>query len=170
MPTYHQRQYWLIAKWEKLPSKLICVLEKNCLKKFSETGSLIRRVSMIQSSNTQIACWINNAALIWIPTMHCLQEWTSEHEVILLCVQDRPCLFYHTKAWWRMYASFNWANIGPGNGLAPVWRQAINWANDDLLLIRPLCTNFGEIGIKISWFSFKKMHLKILPERWQPFC
>ena len=52
-------------------------------------------------------------------------------------------------------------NIGSGNGLVPVRRQAITWINADLLTIRPLETNFSEILIKIQRFSFKKMHLKM---------
>ena len=47
-----------------------------------------------------------------------------------------------------------------GNGLSPVWRQAITWTNADLLSIRPLGTNFSEIWIKIQKFSFTKIHLK----------
>ena len=33
------------------------------------------------------------------------------------------------------YAAVNWANIGSGNGLAPVRRQAITWIIADLLSI-----------------------------------
>ena len=36
-----------------------------------------------------------------------------------------------------------------GNGLAPVWRQAITRTNADILSIRPLGTNFSEILLKI---------------------
>ena len=32
-------------------------------------------------------------------------------------------------------ASVNWVSIGPGNGLSPVWSQAITWINADLLFI-----------------------------------
>ena len=63
-----------------------------------------------------------------------------------------------------MYASGNWVSIGSGNGLAPVWRQAIAWTNADLLSIGPLGTNFSEILMLILTFSFKKKQLK-----WQPF-
>ena len=40
--------------------------------------------------------------------------------------------------------------------------QAITWTNADLLLIGLLGTSFSEISIRISSFSFKKMHLKML--------
>ena len=52
--------------------------------------------------------------------------------------------------------------IGPGNGLSPVWRQAITWTNAHLLSIGPLGTNFNEIRITMQNFSFNKMHLKIV--------
>ena len=34
--------------------------------------------------------------------------------------------------------------IGPGNGLAPVRRQAITRINADLLSTKPIATNFSE--------------------------
>ena len=64
----------------------------------------------------------------------------------------------------------NWVNIGSGNGLSPVRRQAITWTNVDFLSIGPLGTNFSEIWIKIQNFSFVKMHLKISFVNWRPFC
>ena len=43
----------------------------------------------------------------------------------------------------------NWIRIGSGNGLSPVWRQAITWISSDILSIRPLGTNFSEIRIEL---------------------
>ena len=40
----------------------------------------------------------------------------------------------------------------------PLWHQAINWKNADLL-IGPSGTNFKEILIKNEMFSLKKLHL-----------
>ena len=60
--------------------------------------------------------------------------------------------------------------IGSDNGLSPGWRQAIIWTNAGILLIGPLGINFSEILITILTFSFKKMHLKLLSAKWQPFC
>ena len=59
--------------------------------------------------------------------------------------------------------------IGSDNGLSPGRRKAIIWTNAGILLIQPLGTNFSEISIKIHIFSFKKMHLKMLSGKWQPF-
>ena len=39
-----------------------------------------------------------------------------------------------------------------------------------MLLIGCLGTNFSEILIKIQTFSFKKMYLKMLSGKCQPFC
>ena len=63
----------------------------------------------------------------------------------------------------------NWVIIGSGNGLSPVWHQANTWNSAGILLIGPFGTNFSEISIKFHAFSFKKMHLKMLSEKWRPF-
>ena len=60
--------------------------------------------------------------------------------------------------------------IASDNGLSPGRRQAIIWANAEILSIGPLGTNFSEILIEIYIFSFKKMHLKISSGKWRPFC
>ena len=60
--------------------------------------------------------------------------------------------------------------IGSDNGLSPGQRQAIIWTNAGILLIRTLGTNFSEILIEITTFSFKKMHLKVSSEKRRPFC
>ena len=44
----------------------------------------------------------------------------------------------------------NWVSIGSGNGLSPVWHQAINWTNADLFSNGPTGTNLCEIQIKIQ--------------------
>ena len=59
--------------------------------------------------------------------------------------------------------------IGSDNGLSPGRRQAIIWTNAGILLIGPLWTNFCEIVIKISTFSFKKMRLKMSSAKWRLF-
>ena len=67
-------------------------------------------------------------------------------------------------------ASVNWVSIGSGNGLSPVRRHAITWTNAGLMSIRPLGTIFSEIQIKITKFSFMKMHLNVSSAKWRPFC
>ena len=55
--------------------------------------------------------------------------------------------------------------------LAPTRHQTITRTNTGILLIGLLGTNFMEILIKIHTFSFKEMHLNIVPVKWQqPFC
>ena len=56
------------------------------------------------------------------------------------------------------------------NGLSPGRHQAIIWTNARILLIGPLGTKICEIFIKINIYSFKKMHLKMMSRKWQPFC
>ena len=60
--------------------------------------------------------------------------------------------------------------IGSDNGLLPGLRQAIIWTNVGTSSIGPLGTQFSAILIEIHIFSFKKMHLKMLSRKWQPFC
>ena len=60
--------------------------------------------------------------------------------------------------------------IGSGNGLSTIQRQAIIKTNAGTLSIGPLETNFMEILIKIQNFSLTKMHMKISPVKWRPFC
>ena len=55
-------------------------------------------------------------------------------------------------------------------GLSPVRRQAIIWTNPVLLSIGPLGTDFSEIVLEIQTFLFKKMNLKMLSGKCQPFC
>ena len=71
----------------------------------------------------------------------------------------------------RISASVNWVNIASDNGLSPIRHQAIIKTNAGLLSIGPLgTTNFSEILVKNRTFSFKKMRLKMSPERWRPSC
>ena len=70
----------------------------------------------------------------------------------------------------HIYASMTWVIIGSGNGLSPIWCQAITWTNVNFLSIDPSGTNFSEILIKTHNFSFMKMHLKMSSVKWQPFC
>ena len=60
--------------------------------------------------------------------------------------------------------------IGSDNDLSPGWRQAIIWANAQILLIGPLATNLSEILIEIQTFSFNKTHLKMSSGKKRPFC
>ena len=66
--------------------------------------------------------------------------------------------------------SVNWVSIGSENGLWPIRRQAIIWANVGILLIGPLEKKISEIYIKIQNFSFTNMYLKISSAKWRPFC
>ena len=61
------------------------------------------------------------------------------------------------------------AIIGSDNGLSPVRRQAIIWTSAGILLICLLGTNFSEMLIEISIFSFWKNRVKFSLKR-RPFC
>ena len=45
----------------------------------------------------------------------------------------------------HLHVSMNWISIASGNGLLPVWDQAITWTNADLLSIGLLATNLSEV-------------------------
>ena len=60
--------------------------------------------------------------------------------------------------------------IGSDNGLSPGCHQAIIWTSAGILLIKPLGMSFSKILLEIITFSFKKLHLKVLPAKQQPYC
>ena len=64
----------------------------------------------------------------------------------------------------------NWVIIPSCNGSVYAWHQAIIWTYHDLLSMRPSWTNFSEIWIKIQYFSFIKMYLKMPSAKLRPFC
>ena len=69
--------------------------------------------------------------------------------------------------WGRvMHISICNLSLGSDNGLAPHQRQALSKL---VLSIGPWGTHFSEIFIEIATFSFKKMYLKTLSGKWQPF-
>ena len=55
--------------------------------------------------------------------------------------------------------------ISSDNGLSPGWHQAIICINVGMFLIGLL-----GISIKMHIFSFNKMHYKMSPVQWPPFC
>ena len=55
------------------------------------------------------------------------------------------------------------------NGISPVRRKAIIWANAGILCIGTLGMKFRTILIEINIFSFKNLPLKILSAKWCPF-
>ena len=70
----------------------------------------------------------------------------------------------------RQICISNLSIIHSDNGLSPGQCRDIIWTNAGTMLIGKLGTNFNEIISKTHKFSFKKMHLKILSVKWQPFC
>ena len=60
------------------------------------------------------------------------------------------------------------AIIGSDNGLSPGRREAVNWTNAGILLIRTLGTNFNEILIEVHTFSLKNA-LKMSSAKWRQF-
>ena len=60
--------------------------------------------------------------------------------------------------------------ISSDDGLSPGRREAIIWTDAGILLNGSLGTTVREICIDIHNVSFKKMHLTISFEKWQPSC
>ena len=105
----------------------------------------------------------------------CWWEWQQNRTEINtwhieLFHKSEVCLpkLYHSSLKFKLDSSppsatsVNWVCIGSGNGLSPIWHQAIIWTSTGLLSIGPSGTNFSEILTKIQKFSFTKMHLTIL--------
>ena len=53
---------------------------------------------------------------------------------------------------WQHMVIYIWQNIGSGNGLAPIWCQAITWTNVDLLSIGLWGTNSVKLNPKYNHF------------------
>ena len=64
--------------------------------------------------------------------------------------------------------SVNWIVTGQGNGLSPVWCQAINWTNTDFKFTLTFKYKIQwNINQNIHTLFFKKMHWKMLTAKWQ---
>ena len=97
----------------------------------------------------------------YIDTTH---NWHHKHEDIhcsTSCSSDDNGWYLTHLPLVPIYASKNWVIICPGNGLSPIRRQAINWANAGLLSTVHLGSYFSDIQIGFLSFSFKKMQLKM---------
>ena len=77
-------------------------------------------------------------------------------------VHSRYCIWFNSLSpVTHVYVSVNWVIIGSGNGLSPVWRQAITWINDALLSIGHYGTNFRpEYTRFLTWKCITKCHLR----------
>ena len=54
-------------------------------------------------------------------------------KLTILCFQCTVYIYIFVNSLWRHMSSDILVSIGSGNGLAPVWCQAITWTNADLL-------------------------------------
>ena len=72
--------------------------------------------------------------------------------------------------WCRIYASVNWVIIGSGNGLSPVWRQAITWTNAGLLSVGLLGKKSVNFESEFYYFHSRKCIWKCLLAKWRPSC
>ena len=87
---------------------------------------------------------------IWITAF----SWQSLESMCILPLMSDQLVFKTSLRGERslrevpLYASATLIIIVSGNGLSPVWRQAIIWSNCYVLSIGPLGTSFNEIWIK----------------------
>ena len=119
-------------------------------------------------SECDITTAILNHQISW--AWACFSTILQKDTVQLFCKGEVGSVLKLISPYCRVYASVNQVSIGSDNGLSPVWRQAIILTNAGLLSIEPLGTNFSYISLKIQYFSFMKMHLKLLSAIWWPFC
>ena len=87
------------------------------------------------------------------------------HKSFAKAEQNEICLWHMLLTYLpqcHIYVSVSWVNIGSGNGLSPVQRQAITWTSADFLSIEPLRKNFNENWIERQNFSFMKISIKCL--------
>ena len=104
-------------------------------------------------------CWrdlcshINPTHLTWqtFPNAALIDWILNDMVVIIKATFSIAILGYYLNQWWSVQV------------VAYCVPRPYIWTNDVAMVVRPLGTKFNEISIKMQWFSFRKMHLKILP-------
>ena len=101
-----------------------------------------------------------------ISNRHWGTRYMSDENTDDACQQAMTVLthcFNTSTHWGTVMHWYRWtgSSLVSGNGLTPMWFQAITWTNDDLLSIGHFYTNLSEISIKTFQFSFKIMHVKM---------
>ena len=90
------------------------------------------------------------------------------------CVLSVISLCVHAKlthwGWVTHICVGNLTIIGSDNSLSPDRRQPIIRTIAEILLIRPLGTNFSEMSIEIQTLSIKEMHLKMSSGQCRSLC
>ena len=124
------------------PSSDQCWLIADCMIKKKLQWNLNSNTSIFTGEN-----WIKRPSAKWQPFLSHLNWGQVTH----ICVSKLTI-------------------IGSDNGLLPGRHQAIIWTNAGIWNI--VNSNFwnSEILSEIHTFSFKKMYLKMLSAKWQPFC
>ena len=64
----------------------------------------------------------------------------------LVTFQDKIIQSFNLLSPGDLHASMMWAIIGSGNGLAPVWFQAVAFTNADILWIEPLVIQISDLN------------------------
>ena len=117
------------------------------------------------SLSLRINAWLKTVLFhIWMFEMKCTDVYLHDTTLIILGVTLHVKITENQITHWGRvtHICFNkLTNIGSDKCLWPGRHQAIIWANDKILLIGPLATNFSEILINIQTIPFKKMHLKM---------
>ena len=120
-------------------------------------------------SDISLTVAVATCHIVNITMLYCTElSWKST----VLQNQNMSVLIKHYHVW---LSEAEWSvskltSIGSDNGLGSGRCQAIFWTNTGVLLIRTLGTNLSEILSGIHAFLFKKMHVKMWPAKWQPFC
>ena len=105
-----------------------------------------------------------------LPTQYTTHTIKRKHKLYHIQTETKSCTFKYI-AYYLTHCGLVTndiypqilVNIGSGNGMAPIRRQAITLSNADLLKIWPSRTNFSEIRKRV-------MCLKMSSANWGPFC
>ena len=87
-----------------------------------------------------------------------------------VCAVNWDCRF-GSNIWFNPFSpgDIYWALIGLGNGLVPVWHQAIAWINDDLLSTQMTKLRGMKSKQNTCNVYFNKIHFEMLSAKCPPF-
>ena len=130
----------------------------------------------VKTTLVEVMVWCHQASHCynelnqWLDTDICLNNEYKSFSSMIKIQQKCDFIAVNTGPYNSVRASEADMHWYPMKTLVQIMAWAIIWNNAGMLSVGPLVTNFSDFLIQIKKFSFKKMHLKMSPAKWRPFC